>query len=60
MKTPLVMLLTCTLLLPALAANDEREEDRASTIERIGPNKIGQSEVDWVIGPVGQLAGRQT
>ena len=28
MKTPLVMLLICTLLLPALAANDEREEDR--------------------------------
>ena len=28
MKTPLVVLLTCTLLLPALAANDEREEDR--------------------------------
>jgi hypothetical protein len=30
----------------------------ASTIERIGPNKIGQSEVDWVTGPVGQLAGQ--
>src|SRR5213596_922537 len=28
MKTPLVMLLTCTLLLPALAAKDEKEEDR--------------------------------
>ena len=28
MKTPLVMILICTLLLPALAANDEREEDR--------------------------------
>jgi lipid-binding SYLF domain-containing protein len=28
MKTPLVVLLTCALLLPALAANDEREEDR--------------------------------
>jgi SH3 domain-containing YSC84-like protein 1 len=28
MKTPLVVLLTGTLLLPALAANDEREEDR--------------------------------
>src|SRR5216683_846214 len=28
MKTPLVMLLTCALLLPALAANNEREEDR--------------------------------
>src|SRR6266702_4673431 len=28
MKTPLVMLLTCTLLLPAFAANDKKEEDR--------------------------------
>src|SRR6266436_2229097 len=28
-----------------------------STIERIGSNKIGQSEVDWVIRPVGQPAG---
>jgi SH3 domain-containing YSC84-like protein 1 len=28
MKTPLAMLLTFALLLPALAANDEREEDR--------------------------------
>jgi hypothetical protein len=26
-------------------------------IERIGSNKISQSEVDWVIGPAGQLAG---
>src|SRR6202795_1806267 len=28
MKTPLVMLLTCTLLLPVFAANDKKEEDR--------------------------------
>src|SRR5882724_11600968 len=28
MKTPLVMLLTCTLLIPAFAANDKKEEDR--------------------------------
>ena len=28
MKTTLVMLLTCALMLPVLAANDEREEDR--------------------------------
>jgi lipid-binding SYLF domain-containing protein len=30
MKTPLVMLLTCTLLIPALATNDEREERRVN------------------------------
>jgi lipid-binding SYLF domain-containing protein len=30
MKTPLVMLLTCTLLIPALATNDEREEGRVN------------------------------
>src|SRR6266481_9115953 len=29
----------------------------ASTIERVGSNKINQSEVDWVIRPVGQPAG---
>ncbi len=28
MKTPLVMLLTCTLLIPAFAVNDKKEEDR--------------------------------
>ena len=28
MKTLLLMLLACTLSLPALAANDEKEEDR--------------------------------
>jgi lipid-binding SYLF domain-containing protein len=28
MKTPLVVFLTCSLLLPALAANDQKEEDR--------------------------------
>jgi hypothetical protein len=26
-------------------------------IERVGSNKINQSEVDWVIRPVGQPAG---
>src|SRR6266481_431156 len=29
----------------------------ASTIERVGSNKISQSEVDWVIGPMGQPTG---
>ena len=28
-----------------------------STIERVGSNKINQSEVDWVIRPVGQPTG---
>jgi len=27
----------------------------ASTIERVGSNKINQSEVDWVIRPAGNL-----
>jgi hypothetical protein len=49
----LVLMALLAMALP-LAAFADNSVDFTNSGERVGSNKISQSEVDWVIRPVGQ------